>query len=87
MRDKNYAASKAGMTGMTKALAQGCLRNITANCVALDLLQPPRRTFWKICKKRPFWVLPAGRLGEPEDVASCVVSGKSEVYIQAKHFM
>ena len=76
----NYAAAKAGMTGMSKALAaEVAARNITVNCVApgfidtamtqgLDDRQTARLT------ER----IPAGRLGTPEDVAACVVFLASE---------
>ena len=71
----NYAAAKAGMTGMSKALAQELApRNVTVNCVApgfIDtamtraLTQKQRETF--LAK------IPAGRLGTPEDVAAAVL--------------
>lgn len=70
----NYAASKAGMTGMTKALAaEVAARNITVNCVAPGFIDTAMtqglgddRTA-KLTDR-----IPAGRLGTPEDVASCV---------------
>ena len=38
----NYAASKAGLVGMTKALAQEVAsRNITVNCVAPGFIETP----------------------------------------------
>ncbi len=71
----NYAASKAGLTGMSKALAQEVAsRNITVNCVApgfivtamTDSLPEARRQ--KLAE-----TIPAGRLGESADVAAAVV--------------
>ncbi|MSO84652.1 MAG: 3-oxoacyl-[acyl-carrier-protein] reductase [Rhodospirillales bacterium] len=71
----NYAASKAGLVGMSKALAQEVAsRNITVNCVApgaidtamiLSLAEDQRRELVK--------AIPAGRLGTPADVAAAVV--------------
>lgn len=69
----NYAASKAGMIGMVKSLAQEVAsRGITANCIApgfietamVDALGEERR-------KAILGAIPAGRIGEANDVASC----------------
>ncbi len=71
----NYAASKAGLTGMTKALAhEVASRNITANCIApgfissamTDALNEKQRE--AILQK-----IPAGRLGTGAEVAACAV--------------
>lgn len=71
----NYVAAKAGLTGMTKALAQEvATRNITINCVApgfistamTDALSEQQRTM--ILGR-----VPAKRLGEPADVAAAAV--------------
>ena len=76
----NYAASKAGLVGMSKALAQEVAsRGITVNCVApgfietamTDALGEPRR-------EKLLAAIPAGRLGRPEDVAACVAFLASE---------
>ncbi|MCH8035857.1 MAG: 3-oxoacyl-[acyl-carrier-protein] reductase [Proteobacteria bacterium] len=76
----NYAASKAGMIGMSKALAQEVAsRGITVNCVApgfietamTDALGAPQR-------EKLLAAVPARRLGAPEDVAACVVFLASE---------
>ena len=70
----NYAASKAGMIGMSKSLAQEVgSRGITVNCVApgfietamTDALGEPQRD-------KLLGAIPAGRLGSSEDVAACV---------------
>ena len=70
----NYAASKAGVTGMTKALAaEVASRNITANCVAPGFIVTPMTNILEGSQKEALLgAIPAGRLGEPEDVASCV---------------
>ena len=71
----NYAASKAGMTGMTKALAaEVAARNITVNCVAPGFIDTAMtRGLGDEQTARLAERIPAGRLGTPEDVASCVV--------------
>jgi len=70
----NYAASKAGMIGMSKSLAQEVAsRGITVNCVApgfietamTDGLGEPQRD-------KLLAAIPAGRLGSSHDVAACV---------------
>ena len=81
----NYAASKAGMTGMTKALAaEVASRNITANCVAPGFIATPMTNILEDSQKEALLgAIPAGRLGEPEDVASCVsfLASKEAAYI------
>ena len=76
----NYAAAKAGLIGMTKALAaEIASRNITVNCVApgfvttamTDALTPDQKT--SILTR-----VPAGRLGDSKDVAAAVVYLASE---------
>ena len=71
----NYAASKAGLVGMSKALAQEVAsRGITVNCVApgfiasamTDALPDAQKD---VLKGR----IPAGKLGEGEDVAAACV--------------
>ena len=71
----NYAASKAGMIGMTKALAhEVASRNITANCVAPGFIDTAMTD--ELNDKQRAAILanvPAGRLGSVEDVAAAVV--------------
>jgi 3-oxoacyl-[acyl-carrier protein] reductase len=76
----NYAASKAGMIGMSKALAaEVASRNITVNCVApgfiatamTDVLPDEQR-------QKLTGAVPAGRLGDPKDIAAGVVYLASE---------
>ena len=68
----NYAASKAGLIGMSKSMAQEVAsRGITVNCVApgmivtamTDVLSDDQ-------KKRILEIAPAGRLGESEEIAA-----------------
>lgn len=71
----NYAASKAGLVGMSKSLAaEVASRGITVNCVApgfiatamTDKLSPEQH-------ERMLANIPVGRFGAGEDVAGCVV--------------
>jgi 3-oxoacyl-[acyl-carrier protein] reductase len=76
----NYAASKAGLVGMSKALAQEvATRGITVNCLAPGFIEtamtgslPEERM------KALLGATPVGRLGKPEDVAPSVVFLASE---------
>jgi 3-oxoacyl-[acyl-carrier protein] reductase len=76
----NYAAAKAGMVGMSKALAQEVAsRNITVNVVAPGFIDTAMTAgLAEPIKKRLFEVIPAKRLGRPEDVAAAVVFLASE---------
>ena len=71
----NYAASKAGMTGMTKALAaEVAARNITVNCVAPGFIETAMTQGLDEDRTAQLTErIPAGRLGTPGDVAACVV--------------
>ena len=71
----NYAASKAGMIGMTKALAhEVATRGITVNCVAPGFVESPMiRALDDDRRRRILESIPAGRLGESHEVAACVV--------------
>jgi len=76
----NYAASKAGMIGMSKALAaEVASRGITVNCVAPGFITTPMTDALDADQKaRLVGNIPAGRLGEPADVAAAVVFLASE---------
>ena len=71
----NYAASKAGMIGMSKSLAaEVASRNITVNCVAPGFIQSPMTDALNEKQKEAIMgTIPAGRLGEGTDVAAAVV--------------
>ena len=76
----NYAAAKAGMTGMSKALAaEVAARNITVNCVAPGFIDTAMtRGLDADRTARLTERIPAGRLGTPDDVAACVAFLASE---------
>ncbi|ORE93917.1 beta-ketoacyl-ACP reductase [Aurantimonas sp. 22II-16-19i] len=76
MGQTNYAAAKAGDLGFTKALAQeGARKNVTVNAICpgyinTDMMAtiPP-----EVMEKQIVANIPVGRLGEPEEIARCVV--------------
>jgi 3-oxoacyl-[acyl-carrier protein] reductase len=76
----NYAASKAGIAGMTKALAAEVgSRGITVNCVAPGfIVTAMTESLGEDQKAALLGRIPAGRFGAPEDVAGCVVFLASE---------
>ena len=77
----NYAASKAGMIGMTKALAaEVASRSITANCVAPGFIESPMTHALNDKQKEAILgTNPAGRLGAGTEVAAaCVYLASSE---------
>ncbi len=71
----NYAASKAGLTGMTKAMAQEVAsRGITINCVAPGMIASAMTGALPEAQQQALLSrIPAGRLGGGEDVAAAVV--------------
>ncbi len=71
----NYAASKAGLIGMTKALAQEvAVRGITANCVAPGFIRSAMTDQLNDKQREAILTtIPANRLGTGEEVASAVV--------------
>ncbi|MSO65627.1 MAG: 3-oxoacyl-[acyl-carrier-protein] reductase [Alphaproteobacteria bacterium] len=76
----NYAASKAGMIGMTKSLAQEVAsRGITLNCLAPGFIESPMTAaLSEEVRKRLLGSIPMARLGRPADVAPCAVFLASE---------
>lgn len=68
----NYAASKAGLTGMTKALAQEVAsRGITVNCIAPGFIETPMTDVLSDDQKSTLLErIPVGRLGLPEDISA-----------------
>jgi 3-oxoacyl-[acyl-carrier protein] reductase len=71
----NYAASKAGLVGMSKALAQEVAsRNITVNCIAPGFIQSAMTDALPETQKAALMGrIPAGRLGAGNDVAAAAV--------------
>ena len=71
----NYAASKGGLTAMSKALAQELAsRNITVNCVAPGFMASAMTDSLPDTQKTALTArIPAGKLGEGADVAAAVV--------------
>jgi 3-oxoacyl-[acyl-carrier protein] reductase len=71
----NYAASKAGLVGMSKALAQEVAsRNITVNCIAPGFIQSAMTDALPEAQKAALMGrIPAGRLGVGNDVAAAAV--------------
>lgn len=70
----NYAASKAGMIGMTKSLAaEIATRNVTVNCVAPGFIETAMTDALKDDQKEALLGrIPMGRLGTADDVAVSV---------------
>ena len=70
----NYAAAKAGTTGMTKAIAaEVASRGITVNCVAPGYIVTPMTDSLDNSQKESLLtMIPIGRLGKSKDVAACV---------------
>ena len=67
----NYSAAKAGIIGASKALAiELASRQITVNCVAPGLIRTDMTTTAPI--EEALKLIPAGRVGEPEEVAGIV---------------
>jgi acetoacetyl-CoA reductase len=76
MGQTNYSAAKAGEIGFTKALAQeNANKNITVNaiCPGYIATEMVKAVAPEVIEKRILPLIPAGRLGEPEEVARCVV--------------
>ncbi|HEX8668406.1 MAG TPA: 3-oxoacyl-[acyl-carrier-protein] reductase [Allosphingosinicella sp.] len=71
----NYAASKAGIVGMSKAMAQEVAsRNITINCIAPGFIRSAMTDALPDAQKEALTGrIPAGRLGEGNDVAAAAV--------------
>ena len=72
----NYSAAKAGDLGITKALAQeGARAGITVNviCPGYIATEMVKAIDEKVLNERIIPQIPVGRLGEPEEIARCVV--------------
>ena len=76
MGQVNYSAAKAGDIGFTKALAQeGAAKNITVNaiCPGYVATEMVRAVPEKVLNERIIPHIPVSRLGEPEEIARCVL--------------
>jgi 3-oxoacyl-[acyl-carrier protein] reductase len=71
----NYAASKSGMIGFTKALAQElATRNICVNCIAPGFIQTRMTDELTDGQKEGILKkIPMGRMGEPQEIANAAV--------------
>jgi 3-oxoacyl-[acyl-carrier protein] reductase len=71
----NYAAAKAGVAGMTRALARELgSRNITVNCVAPGFIETDMTAgLGEDQQKALLSQIPLGHLGKPSDVAHAVI--------------
>jgi 3-oxoacyl-[acyl-carrier protein] reductase len=76
----NYAASKAGLIGLTMAIAREVAsRSITCNAVAPGFIETSMTSgFSEDFKQNALKMIPLGRVGTPEDVASAVAFLASE---------
>ena len=81
----NYAAAKAGLTGMTKSLAQELAsRGVTANCVAPGFIRTAMTDVLPDAQKEALNArIPAGRMGEGEEIGAAVafLASKEAAYI------
>jgi 3-oxoacyl-[acyl-carrier protein] reductase len=81
----NYAASKAGLIGLTMAIAREVAsRNITCNAVAPGFIETAMTSgFSDEFKQTALKMIPLGRIGTPEDVAGAVefLSSEAASYI------
>ena len=71
----NYTAAKAGMIGMIKSVAKEyARRGVTANCVAPGFIATPMTDKLNDKQKEAILAMvPANRLGSPDDIAAAVV--------------
>lgn len=76
----NYAASKAGVTGMTKSIAQEVAsRNVTVNCVAPGFIATAMTdALDEGQQERVNAMIPMGRMGSGDEIASSVLYLASE---------
>ena len=76
----NYAASKAGMIGFSKALAQEVAsRGVTVNCVAPGFIESPMTDALNDAQREAILTkIPSGRLGTGVDIAAACVYLVSE---------
>ncbi len=81
----NYAAAKAGIIGLTKSVARELAgRNVQVNCVAPGFIQTDMtEKLPEKAREQLQQSIPAGRIGDPEDVAGLVafLAGNDADYI------
>jgi len=81
----NYAASKAGLIGLTMAMAREVAsRNITCNAVAPGFIETSMtEVLSDEFKRNAVKMIPLGRVGKPEDIASavCFLASEEASYI------
>ena len=81
----NYAAAKAGVAGMTRALARELgSRNITVNCIAPGFIETDMTArLYEDQQKALLGQIPLGHLGKPHDIAHAVafLAGPQAAYI------
>ncbi len=70
----NYAASKAGLIGMSKSIAREVgKKNVTSNCIAPGFIQTDMTDVLpEMVKTEAKKVIPVKRFGKPEDIAKAV---------------
>ena len=70
----NYVASKAGMIGMSKSMAQEVAsRGVTINCVAPGFIESPMTDVLTEQQKNAILAkIPAGKMGSAQDIANAV---------------
>jgi len=76
MGQANYSAAKAGDIGFTKAVAlENAFKGITVNAIAPGYIGTDmvRAVPEEVLKTKVIPLIPVGRLGEPEEIARCVV--------------
>jgi acetoacetyl-CoA reductase len=76
MGQSNYSAAKAGEIGFTKALAQeNARKGVTVNAICPGYIgtEMVRAVPKDVLEKNILPQIPVGRLGEPEEIARCVV--------------
>jgi acetoacetyl-CoA reductase len=81
MGQTNYSAAKAGEIGFTKALAQENARaGVTVNAICPGYINTEmvQRMPKEVLEKSILPLIPVGRLGEPEEIARCVLFLASE---------
>ena len=78
----NYAAAKAGLIGLTKAVARElAAKGVTCNAVAPGLIDTDMTKGIATAEQPPVAAIPLGRVGKPEEVADAVAFLAAAGYI------